>query len=477
MPSQKAKKILKSKYRNAKRFCLSDIIKALICFLLGAVIFTGFVLRYIKTSSEDRRLRVSFFAASYSNEMQRTLDHTLSLAYTIETLIHLKKTAARNFHEAAEILMKHYPSIVNIQIAPNGIITQAEPIEGNEKAIGLNMFEYDGHKTEAFAAKESGKMVLAGPYQLVQGYTGLIGILPVFMENDGSKEFWGFINIVINPKSVIENLRSSGLSEKGYNYELLKSSGTSECQLVVAKTKMSVKNPVEHSFEIANTKWIFRLEPSAGWVNAKNVMQISIVLSLLDMLIFVSALLIQNFVSYNKRLENAISFDSLTGAYTRQAGILLLDHEIRKAKRNNTKIMLCFIDMNNFKHINDTYGHSTGDLLLQKAVEYMKNVIRATDVISRFGGDEFLVILSDQHNPQSNEYVISRLTQALSATAISESNTPIEFSASIGTAVYPDNGQDGYELIEYADKKMYSAKQARKNGLCNSVVCTSIDYP
>lgn len=475
MPSQKAKKILKNKYRDAKQFCLSDIIKALICFVLGAVVFTGIVFRYIKTSAEDRRLRVSFFAASYSNEMQRTLDHTLSLAYTIEALIHLKKADSANFHEAAERLIEHYPSVLNVQFAPNGVITQAEPLEGNEKAIGLNMFDYDGHKTEVLAAKESGKMILAGPYQLVQGYIGLIGMLPVFTENDGEKEFWGFINIIINPKSVVDNLRSSGLSEKGYKYELLKSSGTSEFRFTVAKTKTPVKNPVERGFKIANTEWIFRLEPAAGWVNVKNVMQISIVLALLDVLIFVSALLIQNFVSYNKRLENAISFDSLTGAYTRQAGILLLEHEIRKAKRNNTKIMLCFIDMNNFKHINDTYGHSTGDFLLQKAVEYMKNAIRATDVISRFGGDEFLVILSDQHNPQTNEYVIKRLTKALSATAISETNTLIEFSASIGTAIYPDNGQDCCELIEYADKKMYIAKQARKNGLCNSVVCTSID--
>lgn len=475
MPNQKAKKLLKSKYKNAKHFCIADIIKALVCFILGAAVFTAIVLRYVKTSAEDRRLRVSFFAASYSNEMQRTLDHTLSLAYTIEALIHLKKADPENFHEAAERLIEHYPSVLNIQLAPNGIISRTEPIKGNEKAIGLNILEYDGHKTEAVTAKETGKMVLAGPYQLVQGYTGLIAILPVFTETGGGKEFWGFTNVVIDPKSVVDNLRTSGLSEKGYNYELLKSSGTSECKLTVAKTKTPVKNPVERSFKIANTEWIFRLEPAAGWVNVKNVMQISIVLALLDVLIFVSALLIQNFVSYNKRLENAISFDSLTGAYTRQAGILLLEHEIRKAKRNNTKIMLCFIDMNNFKHINDTYGHSTGDFLLQKAVEYMKNAIRATDVISRFGGDEFLVILSDQHNPQTNEYVIKRLTKALSATAISETNTPIEFSASIGTAVYPDDGQDGCELIECADKKMYRAKQARKNGICTDVVCTAMD--
>ena len=71
--------------------------------------------------------------------------------------------------------------------------------------------------------------------------------------------------------------------------------------------------------------------------------------------------------------------------------------------------------------------------------------------------------------------MIKRLTKALSATAISETNTLIEFSASIGTAVYPDDGQDGCELIECADKKMYRAKQARKNGICTDVVCTAMD--
>ena len=471
MPDRKAKRLVKRRYGNTAEFSFKEVISAFICFVACGVLFAGLVLRYVHTSVEARRRRLEFFvASSYSNEIRRTLEHTLSAAYAAAELVYSKNTEPEAFRAAVQRLIPRYPHVLSVELAPDGIIEQVEPLAGHEKAVGLNLLEYQGHKEEAEAARKSGKLALLGPYTLVQGFPALIGMLPVFTEGAATvdetggneKRFWGFVSIVIDSGGMVSSLHESGLCARGYNYELLKSSDDGANFITVARTKRAVKSPVESKFEVANTKWIFKIEPAAGWLNVRGIVRVTTVLCITDILIFISALLFQNFVSYNRRLENAISFDSLTGAYTRQAGILLLDYEIKKARRNETKLMLCFIDMNDFKHINDTYGHRTGDLLLQKAVEYMKNSIRATDVIARFGGDEFLVILNDQNTSRSNEDVIERLKKAMTGAVITEDGRRVDFSASIGTAVFPDNGKNRSALIEYADKAMYEAKQSQK---------------
>ncbi|MGP1459496.1 MAG: sensor domain-containing diguanylate cyclase, partial [Treponema sp.] len=464
MPDRKVRKLVKRRFGNANGFSFKEITRALICFLTCGALFTGLTLRYVKTSVDLRRYRLEFFVASaYANEIHKTLEHTLSAAYTAAELVYSGMTAPDTFGDAVQRLLPHYPSVLNVELAPAGIITQIEPTAGNEAAIGLNLFEYDKCKAEANAAERNGKISLIGPYVLMQGFPGLIGMLPVFTQSaEQEKRFWGFVNVVMDADSMVTNLRESDLYAKGYSYELLKTADGEDGYTTVARTETAVKNPVESAFEIANTKWIFKIEPVGGWLNVRGIVRLVIILFITDILIFISALLLQNFVSYNKKLENAISFDALTGAYTRQAGALLLEHEIRKARHNDAKLTLCFIDMNNFKYINDTYGHRAGDILLRKAVEYMKKSLRTTDVIARFGGDEFVVILSDQNASCSNEDVIARLTAAMEKPTFSDGGHIIEFSASVGTAIFPDNGNNRFELVEYADKAMYDAKELRK---------------
>lgn len=471
MPDHKAKKLVKKRYGHTADFSFKEIIRAFICFVVCSAAFAGLILRYVHSSVENRRRQLEFFvASSYSNEIRRTLEHTLAAAYAAAELVYTGNTEPEAFHAAAKRLIPRYPHILSMELAPDGIIQLVEPLAGHEKAVGLNLFEYPGHTEDAEKTRQSGNIALLGPYTLIQGFQGLIGMLPIFTGGaesaDGlsgdEKRFWGFVSIVIDSGGILASLHESGLCARGYNYELLKSTDGGAEFMTVAHTQMRVKNPVESEFEVANTKWIFKIEPAVGWLNVPGIVRVVIVLCMTDILIFISALLLQNFVSYNRRLENAISFDALTGAYTRQAGILLLDYEIKKARRNDTKLMLCFIDMNDFKRINDTFGHRTGDMLLQKAVEYMKNSIRTTDVIARFGGDEFLVILNDQNTPCSNEEVIARLKKAMTAAVINVGGKRVDFSASIGTAVFPDDGKNRLELIEYADKAMYDAKQAHK---------------
>jgi len=167
--------------------------------------------------------------------------------------------------------------------------------------------------------------------------------------------------------------------------------------------------------------------------------------------------------------------DTLTGLPNRAMFQEYLNHVIAHARRNREKFALLFLDVDDFKRINDTLGHETGDLLLQEVSERLSNHLRDTDYVARMGGldapddflarlggDEFIILLpdiSDQHAPGA---LAHRLIEALSQ-PFSMADHEIHVSASIGITLYPSDGEQGAELVKHADIAMYHAKDLGKN--------------
>lgn len=155
-------------------------------------------------------------------------------------------------------------------------------------------------------------------------------------------------------------------------------------------------------------------------------------------------------------------YDSLTELPNRNLLTDRLKQCLLGAKRENTRLALMFLDIDNFKQVNDTLGHQIGDCLLKEVASRLRNAIRATDTVSRIGGDEFIVLIpniekiSDVFNIA--EKVLKSITQPI---ALSE-NT-LNTSTSIGIAIYPDHGDDDRLLIKHADIAMYYAKKSGRN--------------
>ncbi|WP_457642591.1 GGDEF domain-containing protein [Persephonella sp.] len=163
------------------------------------------------------------------------------------------------------------------------------------------------------------------------------------------------------------------------------------------------------------------------------------------------------FSSYEK-IKKLATTDPLTGAYNRYQLFKRLEEEIERTIRYNNKLCLIMFDIDNFKKINDTYGHSVGDLVLQKVIEAVRKHLRKTDIIGRFGGEEFLIICleTDVKGGKKLAEKIRRIIEDLRT-----ENLP-EITVSIGVA-----GFDGYErlhdFIKKADIALYSAKRKGKN--------------
>ena len=131
---------------------------------------------------------------------------------------------------------------------------------------------------------------------------------------------------------------------------------------------------------------------------------------------------------------------------------------IARAKRNGSRLALLFVDLDDFKQINDTLGHATGDAVLKQVAHCLAASIRAGDTASRHGGDEFLVLLPDVSQPSDAVLIAEKLIAALAALGRSGDAWP-RLSASIGISLYPDDGEDAQTLIAHADAAMYVAKR------------------
>ncbi len=164
-------------------------------------------------------------------------------------------------------------------------------------------------------------------------------------------------------------------------------------------------------------------------------------------------------------LYHRASFDDLTGLPNRQLMEAELASRLDEAHRLQQEMAVVFIDLDNFKVINDTLGHHHGDKLLQAVAKTLKRELRGGDLLSRFGGDEFVLLLFDFKGPEGIHELILRLLNALEH-KVRLDGDGYQVTASFGVSLFPHNGTTVAELMGNADAAMYEAKNAGKNGVC-----------
>jgi diguanylate cyclase (GGDEF)-like protein/PAS domain S-box-containing protein len=168
-------------------------------------------------------------------------------------------------------------------------------------------------------------------------------------------------------------------------------------------------------------------------------------------------------ITERKRAEEALEHQALHDGLTGLPNRLLLQDRltqaIRMAERDGRTFALCVIDLDRFKDVNDTLGHLAGDQLLQEVAWRLRNALRASDTVARLGGDEFAVVLPDA-DMSAATLAAEKIVEALGASLVLEGHE-VAVGASVGIAVYPENGGDSDTLLRRADVAMYVAKQTR----------------
>jgi len=157
------------------------------------------------------------------------------------------------------------------------------------------------------------------------------------------------------------------------------------------------------------------------------------------------------------------NYDALTNLPNRRLLMDRLGMEVTKAHREMHGLTIMFIDLDHFKEVNDSLGHNIGDELLQKVSHRIRDCFRQSDMLARFGGDEFVALMPCLNQRKDIDTVCSKLLKVLSDPFMLEDANTVYVSASIGIAVYPMDGESDQELIKHADQAMYEAKRKGRN--------------
>ncbi|MET3382523.1 bifunctional diguanylate cyclase/phosphodiesterase [Variovorax paradoxus] len=163
-----------------------------------------------------------------------------------------------------------------------------------------------------------------------------------------------------------------------------------------------------------------------------------------------------------RSLRFMASHDELTGMLNRSALQSELDRAIKRSNRSQKQFAVMFVDLDRFKHINDTLGHSMGDEMIKGCGRRLMALLRNTDVVTRFGGDEFVLLLEDLDSANSAAVVAERVLERCAEPFVIEGRE-LQVTASVGVSVYPENGGDAETLLKNADTAMYRAKEKGRN--------------
>ncbi len=444
------------------RLMKKDFIFVIAVFLVLLCIFTDISIYESFGSVRSRKLEAENLAIICASEIERTCQHTFQLNGLMASLVMMDEATEDNFNILASCLLADFPEADCVQLAPNGIVSNVYPLQGNEKVLGHNLFEDPKRSEEAYRTKANGFITIGGPYPLLQGGEGFIGRLPVYNNND-KNNFWGFINVVVRVSKILETINFSALESREYQYSIYKiNDENGEIIQIYGKDYKLLKKPVSTRIDMPNAHWELAVAPVNYWVNVHLVIVLTTLSLLLICAFTILTLLFFKLRQSNIRLAQLATLDQLTGLYTKQTAIFTLKKEIDYAKRNETQVALCFIDMNNFKQINDKYGHTVGDTALAKVAKRLAESVRPEDIIARFGGDEFIIIFRGKNTGTDYKTTVERIRTVLNVPAKLSAHILADISASVGLAVYPTNGNGVEELIAYADKAMYAEKKLMK---------------
>jgi len=285
------------------------LLLAALVFLTSAAASAMLIWRLDQVRLLDERMQVSSLAGDHAQAIQRNIERILSATYALAALVRQGDGTLDNFTEVARQMLPLYPGADSLQLAPGGTTRHIVPLAGNEKGVGHDLLNDPLRSKEALLARDSGKLTLAGPFELVQGGMGAVGRFPVFLEaENGGKTFWGFTSVVIRFPQVLDTARLPQLTERGFDYKLWRMHPDSgERQIIAESSSLPLIEPVEQSLQLPNGVWTLSIAPVAGWNNPAGLLFRSALGLLFSLLLAWLAKLLVESKAHEAGLENLVA--------------------------------------------------------------------------------------------------------------------------------------------------------------------------
>ena len=435
-----------------KRFIVPVVVFILgMCALIATIYVVG------EGQEQQNRTKAKLNAMTYAERINGELMEGIGVTDTLKQVVISGDGNINRFYDVAANMMDD--SIQSIQIAPNGVVNEIYPEDVNESGK-IDLINDSDRGAISRYARDNDTVIMQGPFELKQGGYGIAVRNPVYLEDEnGKKSFWGFTIVILKVPEIFSN-SVEALSNFGYEYSLKKcASPWDDTYEWVYGSKKDLNDPVIYDFDVYGDKWRLEILPKSGFYNNNYLIYMFIggVIIVLLLTGLTAALI---FINENrKNFKRLAVTDALTGIYNR----LGFDDQVEQYMRQNPQkhCVVAMLDIDDFKLVNDMYGHAAGDAVLKKLAESMKQYFSKDAILGRNGGDEFIIFMPDCTVVEVNPFLKKFTEETRKFYCKGEERA---FTISLGFAEYPVFADDRSQLMRCADKALYEVKMRGKNG-------------
>lgn len=446
--------------KKEKKIHRSAVIIFCVTFLLSSIL----VCLTIINRREVETLRMEQIITEKSVIINETISKLLYKTESLAVLVIQGDGHIENFDKIASTLTDD-PAVLNVLAAPDGVVSNVYPLRGNEKVIGLNFFSEGDGNAEAILARDTGTLVMGGPFELVQGGQALVGRLPVYIDGEyGQKVFWGLVSVTLKYPDVLDYASLNLLETQNFSYEIWRTNpDTNTRQVIAESSKLFNQNGpyIEKEIQILNAHWYFRIAPIKLWYQYLETWLLTGAGLLISFLI---AFLMQNNLEL-RRLKTEVELlaqtDPLTGLTNRRSFMEKASSYLERSRRIGSPSYIILFDLDDFKQVNELHGRTAGDEVLRTVASRISGTLRPYDVFARYEGESFIFLLSDC-TAQDALSLCDRLRGQICDRPILFEGAVISVLVSFGLArVMPGSRLDS--AIQNADKALCEAKQTGRN--------------
>ncbi|WP_162048375.1 sensor domain-containing diguanylate cyclase [Vibrio taketomensis] len=385
----------------------------------------------------------------------------ISLAKSIPMIVASNPQLSQSqWEDVAKSISERSKHISAMLLAPDNVITYVYPVKQFSDLIGVDYQQHSEHWPVVKHAMATKDVVLEDSMPLQKGDPGIVARIPIFLDPPFYQRYWGVASVVISLQNL---LADAGVSEFEEHYDIAIAVMENEEQ--VGNLLYGEHNTQQNAFtneviSFSHGQWLLSASTENGyasdadWYQRNSVRLIGYSALILVILAFFAV-----FRLY--RTANQLSLhDDLTGLPNRRYFIFTLQRHLTIAKNSSGKeyFALVNIDLDKFKQINDKYGHDAGDRVLRAVGERIQNALRASDVVARVGGDEFLVLVPRMREEQHIQSIVRNIRSALIEPPIEYNQVLISIRASFGYAIYSREMSSVEAIMKAADSAMYKQK-------------------
>lgn len=428
--------------------------------------------RFREQRASERRFELLERLGALRSRLESVIANNLSLTNGLAAFVAANPDLSQEeFAAYARNVLAREPSLRNLAAAPDLVVRYVYPHKGNEAVLGLDYRAAPAQREVAERVLQTGDLVVAGPVELVQGGMALIGSAPVYIDTPGRPRVtWGLVSAPIDVHKVLQQAGLEAPLPDGLRIAIRGKDGKGERGEVfhgdaaVFGSADAVTLPVH----IGGGSWQLAAVPDeedlrtryGAWVIRLFAL---VLLGLVLIALRASARARVREREYAVALERQANFDPLTGLPSRTLFRQQLESAIARSGRTGARHALLFIDLDEFKSVNDNLGHDAGDQLLIEVGRRICGCVRASDTVARLSGDEFTAILYDIVAQESISRVAEAIVEAMGR-AFRIGEHEVFCGASVGVAVYPDDAGSADALVIKADQAMYAVKRSGRNG-------------